>query len=218
MNSHSGWHLFVKRILTLWWLKALGNSLFMWLFFEAYFYLLRHPSREVTPLALLPWDGWVPYTPLAWLAYLSLWVYTALPAALQANFSGLIHFGFSVGALCVTGLLCFYLWPTTIPSHYPFAAGAPENWLGGVDAPGNACPSLHVASAVFSFIWLRPQLKALCNQAWPQWMNGLWCLSIVISTLSVRQHILTDVIVGAVLGGFLGLATVRSHVRRFSDF
>ena len=218
MNHHSGFGAFLDRILTLWWLKALGNSLFMWAFFEAYFFLLRNPSHTVISLPLLPWDGRVPYTEIAWLAYLSLWIYTALPAALQASFSGLIHFGCSVGTLCIIGLLCFYFWPTTIPAHYPFSANAPENWLRGVDAPGNACPSLHVASAVFSFVWLRRQLKAMTMARYAPWVNGLWCVSIVVSTLSVRQHILTDVVLGALLGGLVGYLTVRDYARRFSSF
>jgi membrane-associated phospholipid phosphatase len=218
MNFHHGPGTFVNRILTLWWLKALGNSLFMWFFFEAYFYLLRHPAFTVNVLPLLPWDGLVPYADIAWVAYLSLWIYTALPAALQGNFTSLVHFGFSVGALCLIGLLCFYFWPTAVPAHYPFPADAPENWLGGVDAPGNACPSLHVASAVFSFVWLRHQLKALTMSRYAPWINGLWCLAIVLSTLSVRQHILTDVVLGALLGGLTGHLTVRSHAKRFTGF
>ena len=56
----------------------------------------------------------------------------------------------------LVGFAIFFFWPTAIPH----AAGLREtggtalSWLKQVDAAGNACPSLHVAFAVFSGLWL----------------------------------------------------------------
>ena len=53
--------------------------------------------------------------------------------------------------MCITALIIFYIWPTAVPvanidwSHYPNV-----DFLKKVDASGNACPSLHVATAIFS--------------------------------------------------------------------
>ena len=96
----------------------------------------------------------------ALIAYFSLWVYVGVAPGLQLTFKELVVYGLWVGALCLTGLGFFYLWPTQIPvmptepTDFPgFAI------LQGVDAAGNACPSMHVAIAIFTAIWVEHILR-----------------------------------------------------------
>ena len=87
-----------------------------------------------------------------------------------SNLRALLHYGAWVSALCLFCLAIFWCVPTQTPvldidwSLYPGLS-----MIKGVDAAGNALPSLHVGSAVFSAFWLhrvfttdqRPRLAAL---------------------------------------------------------
>jgi membrane-associated phospholipid phosphatase len=84
-----------------------------------------------------------------------------------------------------------------------------------VDLAGNACPSLHVAFAVFTGIWMDRLLKEMRSAHVLLALNWLWCLGIVYSTLATRQHVVLDVIAGAALGALTAsvhLAALRWRV------
>jgi small-conductance mechanosensitive channel len=75
-----------SRIAILWPVKAVGTMLFMGAFFWGYFGVLSHPLFPTTIMPLIGLDEWVPFTPLAFPAYVSLWVYASLAPALLTNF------------------------------------------------------------------------------------------------------------------------------------
>ena len=75
------------------------------------------------------------------------------------------------------------------------------NFLKNMDASGNACPSLHVATAIFSGLWLHHLLRHFGAPTWILLFNWLWCIGIIYSTLATRQHVAVDVSAGLVLGG-----------------
>ena len=54
----------------------------MFLFFAAYFHLLRHPAYPSITMPLTVVDALVPFYPPALLIYASLWFYVAVPPAL----------------------------------------------------------------------------------------------------------------------------------------
>jgi membrane-associated phospholipid phosphatase len=70
-----------------------------------------------------------------------------------------------------------------------------------MDASGNACPSLHVAYAVFTACWLHRQLLDFKAGRLPRLLNYLWCAAIIHSTMAIHQHVAWDVLAGALLGG-----------------
>ncbi len=183
------------------WFKSLGTTAFMWLFFVAYFALLRHPNGPVTTMPMTALDRWIGFQPWALPFYLSLWVYVSLPAALMSSRREIVGFGVRIGALCLIGLAVFYVWPTQMPPY-------PIDWaqhpgftiLRGVDASGNACPSLHVATAVFAAFWLNWMAPTLGFGTRFRRANVLWCAAIVFSTMAVKQHVVVDVLAGAALG------------------
>ena len=45
------------RMRRLLWLKAVGISLFMWVFFTAYFHVLRHPVYPLVQMPLMRWTA-----------------------------------------------------------------------------------------------------------------------------------------------------------------
>ena len=185
------------------WLKAIGISAFMSLFFVAYFHVLRNPAAPVVVMPLTALDRAIAFQP-GWLAaYLTLWVYVGIPPGFFLRLRGLLLYGLWVGALCVAGLTIFHFWPTAVPPadfsvdlarHPAFAI------LQGVDAAGNACPSLHVATAVFSACWLHRWLPRLGAPTPVLALNWLWCGLIVFSTVAIRQHVVLDAVAAIALG------------------
>jgi len=82
-----------------------------------------------------------------------------------------------------------------------------------MDASGNACPSLHVATAVFSAIWLHHLLRRFGAPPWILIANWVWCSGIVYSALATRQHVAVDVLAGLVLGVLAATLSLRHRVR-----
>ncbi len=198
------------------WLKSIGTTAFMLVFFAAYFYLLRHPDGHVTTMPLLALDRWIGFQPWALPIYLSLWVYVSLPPALMSSRSEIVGFGLRIGALCLIGLGVFYLWPTKVPPwNFDLARHPDFAVLKGLDAGGNACPSLHVATAVFSAFWLDWMAPGLGFGARMRRVNILWCLAIAYSTMAVKQHVAVDVFSGAALGAGVAWIT-RPRVFRWA--
>lgn len=191
-------------------LKFIGTSVFTWLFFIGYFELLRNPAGPVTVMPLTALDHWIPFQPTALYAYLSLWVYVGCAPGLQRNFFELLVYGLWAGALCLTGLLCFYLWPTAIPPLAFDVSGHPGfALLQGVDAAGNACPSMHVAIALFTVVRIEDVLRRVRTALWLRLLNLAWFLAITWSTLAVKQHVVLDVLAGALLGLVFAVASLR---------
>jgi hypothetical protein len=183
-------------------LKTFGITAFITVFFFAYFLLQRFPVYAVTVMPLTAVDRLVPFQPAMLVLYLSLWFYVSLPPALMRTRPELFAYGWIAGGVAVTGLAIFFFWPTSIPvttgiewSRYPGFT-----WLKSVDAAQNACPSLHVAFAVFSGVWLDRLLRKIQLPAGERVLNAAWCLGIVYSTLATRQHVAVDALAGAALG------------------
>lgn len=187
------------------WFKTLGITGFTTLFFVAYIHLLKHPSSPVTTMPQLWLDNWIPFSPFALPVYLSLWVYLSIPPTLMTRRTEIVGFGWRIAIVCLAGLLAFWLWPNAVPpAHIDWARYPGVGFLKGVDAAGNACPSLHVATAVFAAFWIHHQVPTLALGPRTRWGNALWCLAICYSTVATRQHVVVDVLAGALLG--LGVA------------
>ena len=196
------------------WLKAVGTTAFMSLFFVAYFAILHHPLISTTVMPLTPLDAWVAFTPRAFPVYVSLWVYVSLPPALFSSFRPLALFGLWIAALCLFCLAIFWLFPTAIPAPGIDWAQYPEMaFIKGLDASGNACPSLHVASAVFSAFWLDRLFRVVGAPRWTGYASQTACLAILWSTMATRQHVMLDVLAGTLVGSLFALLSLR-HVGR----
>lgn len=206
------------RVAHLWLLKAVGTTLFMVLFFQAYFYVLQHPSRPPWVMPEIWLDRLVPFTPAAFPVYASLWVYVSLPPALIGHLRALLRFGAWVALLCGSCLLVFWLWPTRVPdfgidwSNYPGLSA-----LKGIDASGNAWPSLHVATAVFSAWWLYHLLRQMGVPRGWHIVNAGVCVAITWSTLATLQHVALDAITGALVGALFAWLSLTPADLRLSQ-
>ena len=196
-----------RRVGTIWVAKALSTMLGMGAFFPAYFWVLHHPFFPVTLMPLTVFDRLIDFEPEALPLYGSLWVYVALGPALMKNLRELAAYGLATLVISATGMGIFILWPTAVPmfaidwTRYPLIL-----FLKDVDLASNACPSLHVAFAVFTAIWLERLLRELRVPITLRLVNGVWCLGILYSTIATRQHVTLDVLAGAVLGAVVAAA------------
>lgn len=209
--AHEGWAgALLARARLHFLLKTVGITAFVWLFFIGYFWVLRNPGYETTLMPLTALDRLVPFEPLALFPYLTLWFYVGLAPGLTRSFRHLVVYGLWATALCVTGLTIFYFWPTAVPPPPPEAAGYPGfALLQGVDAPGNACPSMHVAVAIFSALGLEHLLRGVGAPRWLRLVNAAWFLAIAWSTLATKQHVALDAAAGALLGSTFALFSLR---------
>jgi membrane-associated phospholipid phosphatase len=198
------------RVLTWWRAKMAGTTLGMAAFFVCYFWLLRHPLHPPTIMPLTAIDRLIGFQAWALPLYLSLWFYVSLAPALLIDRRELVSYGLAAIGLSVIGLGIFFLWPTAVPradidwSQHPAFA-----FLQTVDASGNACPSLHVAFAVFTAVWFDRLLRQMSAGHLIRALNWLWCLGILYSTVAIRQHVTLDVLAGAGLG--LVVAALHLH-------
>jgi len=194
--------------------KAIGTMLFISLFFGAYFYLLKDTAYPTTVMPLTLLDRLVGFHPQTLTVYLSLWLYVSLPPALLSTRRELYGYGVSMAATCLAALIIFYFWPTAVPAADINWALYPDlNSLKSMDASGNACPSLHVATAVFSGIWLHHLLRRFDAPIWILAFNVTWCVAIIYSTLATRQHVALDVLAGVALGVLAAVLSLRYQPR-----
>jgi len=81
--------------------------------------------------------------------------------------------------------------------------------LQGIDAAGNACPSMHVAFSSFTLIRIDNVLRLTGAPKLMRAANVVWFLAIVFSTLAIKQHVILDVLAGLVLGTVFAVASLR---------
>lgn len=191
-------------------LKFIGVSAFMWVFFLAYFHLLRHPVYPVFEMPLTGLDRLIPFQAQALGAYLSLWLYVGIAPGLLLRLRELVVYGLWAAALCLTGLAFFFFWPTAVPPRVMDVSAIPGfAMLKGLDASGNACPSLHVAASMFTAIWIDRLLRIVHAPRALRGLNGLWFIAIAYSTVATRQHVVLDVAGGLALGAVFAALSLR---------
>lgn len=199
------------RVVTLWPLKAFGTMSFMVLFFWGYFTVLHNPLARPLVMPLTWLDAWIGFSPFAFPAYVSLWVYVSLVPALLGSLGSLLRFGLWIGGLCVFCLAIFWVFPTSVPPFPLDLKAYPEfAIIKGLDATSNAFPSLHVATAVFSAFWLNRLFGQINAPTTLQWLSALQCSVIIWSTIATRQHVVLDALGGVMVGVVFAALSFRN--------
>jgi membrane-associated phospholipid phosphatase len=189
---------------------TVATSLMTGLFFMAYFAVQRHPSHAALVMPRTALDLSIPFQPLALLAYVTLWIYLGVGPGLQRTAREFAVYGAWLGGMCVSALAIFYFWPTRVPLSMAIANGFPGfSTLHRVDETGNACPSMHVAVAIFTVVRVDELLRSMQLPATLRVVNAAWFALIVYSTLATKQHVVLDVIAGAMLGLMFAAMSLR---------
>ena len=187
--------------------KGLATTLGISAFFVVYFWVLHHPFTPPTFMPITALDRLIAFEPGALPLYFSLWLYVGVAPALLDSGRALAAYGLATLAISAIGFCIFMAWPTAVPpASIDWRLHPSIEFLKGVDLAANACPSLHVAFAVLTGIWLHRLLRDMHSATWLLALNWAWCAGIVYSTLATRQHVVLDVLAGAVLGA--GVAAV----------
>lgn len=190
-----------RRVRAHWFAKMAATTLGITAFFMAYFQVMHHPLFAVTIMPLTILDRWVVFQPASLPIYLSLWVYVSFGPALLNSVRELAYYGLGAFVMSIIGLGIFLLWPTSIPQFSIDWTQHPSiTFLKDIDLVANACPSMHVAFAIFTAIWLEHLLRQMRAHGMVRAINWLWCVAISYSTLATLQHVVLDVVAGAVLG------------------
>lgn len=187
-------------------LTLIGTSVFIFVFFLGYFYVQRYPLFAPIVMPMTSLDHGIPFQPLALAAYVSLWIYVGAGPGLQSTRKEMLVYALWMAALCATGLGIFYLLPTQTPD-VNVGNSVFFRTLQNVDAAGNACPSMHVAAAVFTMIRVDDVFRVVRSPLFLRLANIGVCMLICYSTLAIKQHVVLDVVAGALLGAlFAGLS------------
>lgn len=209
------WHRqALDRIRAHFWLKLVGTTVFIWAFFLGYLWTLKNPLFPVFAMPTTAIDEAVAFIPESIFAYGTLWLYVSLPHGLLTTRPALYRYCAAIAIVCLIGLACFLLWPTAAPANRHLWALHPDlDFLEGIDAAGNACPSLHVATAVFSGIWLHHQLRSVGAPLPLVAFNVVWGTAIALSTLTTKQHVFLDAAAGGLLGALGAFVSLAIHAR-----
>ena len=190
-----------KRMRHLWALKFAGSVVMISAFFYAYLWILRNPAVPAMPMPLTPVDRWVGFLPWSIWIYFSLWPYVTILPAFYLSLRQLLVY--LAGAIVISGvgMGIFYFSPTAVPAERVAGRALHPGFglLEGVDATGNACPSLHVAFAVYTALGMRRILREIGAPPAAVQFNALWATGICASTLTTGQHVFWDVAAGAAL-------------------
>ena len=191
-------------------MTLLGTTSLTGLFFIGYFYVQRHPAYTPTVMPLTALDRMIPFQPPALLAYVSLWIYIGVGPGLQRTSSERAVYALWMCGLCIVGLGIFYFWPTQVPVLTAQTTDFPGfALLRGVDKASNACPSMHVAVAIFTAVRVDEVLRSTRSPFLLRLLNATWFVAIAYSTLATKQHVALDVAAGALLGLIFVLPSLR---------
>jgi membrane-associated phospholipid phosphatase len=162
------------------------------------------------PLTII--DKSIVFEPYFLYWYFSLWIYVSLMPALIRTKKELFYYGAYITTVCMLGIVSYIMFPAVIPENGIDYSYYPEfSLLKSMDTTGNAFPSLHVATAFFSFFWMNRQLEQMNATLFFKVLSALWCLGIIYSTMAIKQHVFIDVVGGLILGGVFAWLTFRHH-------
>jgi membrane-associated phospholipid phosphatase len=155
--------------------------------------------RTPTVLPLTAVDRWIAFRPgTAWI-YWSLFPLAVIVPARMRSKQDVLRYAAGFAAMAVVSSVVFLAWPTAVPRPVAPASDWAYQMVVSSDRPTNACPSMHAAMAVFAglaatFQWSPGRVGVGRVAVWA------WAVLILYSTLSTRQHVLFDLIAGALLG------------------
>lgn len=150
-------------------------------------------------------DQRIPFLPLSWAVYVLFFPYVAVLAALSPT-ERFRAFAWAAAAAFAVALACFLAFPEAVPRPDPalidnafLRQRLTRMWR--IDAATNGCPSLHVAITCLA-AWMASSQRHGRAAA----MLGML---ICLSTLTMKQHTLADVLGGTVLATLTAFAVRR---------
>lgn len=180
-------------------LKVLMTVVLLVAFCVPYFTLQRFPLRAPRVLPLSALDVLVPFRPEWIVVYQSLYLLMPATAWLADSATSLVRYARGFLALSAAGFVVFLFFPVAGPRPAHDAQGL-YGLVVRYDTPLNSFPSLHVALAVYSWLFARRLAAGASGAA--QALIALaaaWTVAIAYSTLATKQHYAVDLAPGVLL-------------------
>lgn len=146
-------------------------------------------------------DRAIPIVPWMILIYLGCYLFWGINYLLSVRFDekDAIHFVKAHVLGEIVCFLCFVFLPTTMERASIAGNGLMDQifrLVYTVDEANNLFPSIHCYVSWLCWIGIRRNKKI---PAWYRWFSFLFAVAICISTLTVKQHVIADVISGVLL-------------------
>lgn len=173
-----------------------------------FLYLEKHITKGYF-LIHSPLDDYIPFVEFFVIPYL-LWFVFITAGAFYLFFTDKKGF-LQMAAFLIIGMTVFLIICTVYPNGLNLRPSVfpRENifvdlvrYVYSVDTPTNVLPSMHVFNSIGLCIGLS-RTESLTNRPGIRLAIHLFTLSIILSTVFLKQHSVTDVIAGLVLSGIL---------------
>lgn len=189
-----------RRLRSEWRLKLGLGSVFV-IAFWALYWLLDHASAPARRMPSTRLDCALPLVPAAAWIYLSQYITTPLVLWLAPHRRSVWACCTGVCLLAGVSFAVYLVCPTEVDRPLAEAGrSVVYDWILQYDQPRNACPSLHAAFGVYLACCAGPLTRGLAGRR--AWRAGLWCwtAAVLLSALLIRQHVVSDLVVGAAVG------------------
>jgi membrane-associated phospholipid phosphatase len=156
-----------------------------------------------------PVDKALPFMPYFIYPYSFIYVFSMLPSLICENRT--LYFRTVVGCalLIITSATIFVLFPVSIPRAYELPAGF-TGWafsqLDWIDNPVCGFPSMHVGLTLLATFCVFRESRFL------GWVCVVFAVLTVLSTLLTKQHVLWDVVGGAVMAVSVDVLILRNWI------
>lgn len=169
----------------------------------------RFPLRPPIELPFTAIDRAIPFVPASVWIYLSDYalVFFAFLACQRPGARG--RFAGALFLVVATSVLLHWAFPVRFPREsFPVPEGGLSagalSMLRMLDAPTSCLPSLHVAASYIAALAVRAERRPLGHLYW------VWATAVAVSTLTLKQHYLADVMAGWALATGVFLLFYRS--------
>ncbi|MDO4313852.1 MAG: phosphatase PAP2 family protein [Eubacteriales bacterium] len=182
--------------------------LYAFIYMPWFMYLEKHVTKHFY-LIHSPLDDYIPFVEYFIVPYL-LWFLFIAAGALYLFFTDKKGF-LQMAAFLIAGMTIFLiictvfpnglnLRPTTFPRDNIFTDLV--RYVYSTDTPTNVLPSMHVFNSLGLCIGLN-RTESLKNKKWIRFGIYLLTVLIILSTVFLKQHSVTDMIAGLALGAVL---------------
>ncbi len=168
--------------------------------YQLYFWVQRNNRHVATRCMRTPIDDHIPFWP-SWVWFYSFFYFIVIGLTVVSirDLAHGVHLIFGGVMLVVIGSVIFYVFPTEVPNSYRRfeITGLATRYLAfiqSMDNSRNAFPSMHCAIATYIGLVVSslPDIGA--------WLGIGQVVTIAISCVVVKQHVLVDTVAGIALG------------------
>jgi membrane-associated phospholipid phosphatase len=159
-----------------------------------------------------PVDKALPFMPYFIYPYSFIYIFSLLPALVSENRTLFFRTAIGFALLIITSATIFVLFPVSIPRSYELPAGF-TGWvfsqLDWIDNPVCGFPSLHVGLTLLATFSVFRENRII------GWVCVIVALLTILSTLLTKQHVLWDVVGGAVMAVLIDVLILRNWISYF---